>query len=63
MASNEELLERVKKCKDQAGISYKTMYKMCGASVSVFYNFTGGIRELPERYREKLDQYLKAVGF
>ena len=57
------LLERVKKCKEQMGISYKTMYKTCGISVSTFYNFTGEVRDLPQRYKEKLNQYLKTLGY
>lgn len=58
-----ELLERVKKCKQEAGISYKKMYTDCGISVSVFYNFTSGLRKLTEAKQKILDEYLKKLGY
>ena len=58
-----ELIDRVKKCKMQTGISYKKMYTDCGISVSVFYNFTSGTRQLTEYNQKKLDEYLKQLGY
>ena len=57
------LLDRVKKCKNQTGVSYKSMYSKCGISTSVFYNFTSGVRDLPQRYVEALDNFLKNLGY
>ena len=58
-----ELLERVKKCKQETGISYKKMYMDCDISVSVFYNFTSGLRKLTEAKQKILDEYLKKLGY
>lgn len=58
-----ELLERVKKCKEQIGISYKIMSTKCQIPYTTFYAFTGGVRKLPEQYIKILDQYLKNLGF
>lgn len=57
------LLDRVKKCKKQTGISYKKMYTDCGISVSVFYNFTSGLRDLTEAKQKILNQYLIKLGY
>lgn len=57
------LLERVKECKQKLGVSYKQMYKSCDIPVSVFYNFTGEIRDLPQKYIEKLQGYLEKLGY
>lgn len=59
----DELLERVKKCKEQLGISYKTMSTKCEIPYTTFYSFTGGVRKLPEQYINILDQYLKKLNF
>lgn len=59
----EELLNRVKKCKEQVGISYKTMCNKCDIPYTTFYSFTGGVRKLPDQYINILDQYLKNLGF
>lgn len=58
-----ELIDRVKKCKQETGISYKKMYTDCGISVSVFYNFTSGTRKLTQYNEKILDQYLKKLGY
>ncbi len=59
----EELLERIKKCKKQLGISYKAISLKCNIPYTTFYSFTGGVRKLPEQYIGVLDQYLKNLGF
>lgn len=59
----DDLLNRVKKCKEQTGISYKRIYTQCGISVSVFYNFTSGVRKLNQFNQSKLDEYLKKLGY
>ena len=59
----DDLLNRVKKCKEQTGISYKRIYTQCGISVSVFYNFTSGLRPLTEEKQIVLDEYLKKLGY
>ena len=58
-----ELIERVKKCNEQTGISYKQMYTNCGISVGIFYNFTSGLRKLNQFNEKKLDEYLKTLGY
>lgn len=57
------LLERVKLCKQEMGISYKKMYESAGIERSTFYNFTGGIRELTQPQAERLQDYLKHLGY
>lgn len=57
------LLDRVKLCKQEMGISYKKMYESAEIKRSTFYNFTGGIRELTEPQAERLQNYLKNLGY
>ena len=59
----EELLERVKKCKKQMGVSYKIMCNKCDIPYTTFYAFTGGVRKLPEQYIKKLQGYLEKLGY
>ena len=58
-----DLLDRVKKCKEQMGISYKKMCNKCNIPYTTFYSFTGGVRKLPEQYVESLDNFLKNLGY
>lgn len=57
------LLQRVKKCKQQMGISYKNISIKCNIPYATFYSFTGGVRKLPEQYINTLDQYLQKLGY
>lgn len=59
----EDLLNRVKKCKQELGISYKNMSSKCNIPYTTFYSFTGGVRKLPEQYMEILNNYLQKLGF
>lgn len=61
--SNQLLLERVKKCKQDLGISYKIMSNKCQIPYTTFYSFTGGIRKLPQKYKQELDNFLTQFGF
>lgn len=58
-----ELRDRVKKCKEQMGISYKAMSEKCGVPYTTFYSFTGGVRKLPQEYVEKIQGYLEKIGY
>lgn len=58
-----QLIERIKLCKKELGISYKKMSEKCGIPYSTFYSFTGGVRKLPDDYKEKLNQFLKNLGY
>lgn len=58
-----DLLDRVKKCKEQMGISYKNMCNKCNIPYTTFYSFTGGVRKLPEQYVQFLDTFLKNLGY
>lgn len=58
------LRDRLIKCKQQLGISYISICKKLNIpSVSTMYNFTGGIRDLPQKYKQGLDQFLTRLGF
>ena len=59
----EELLNRVKKCKKQMGISYKVMSEKCGVPYTTFYSFTSGVRKLPQEYIEKIQGYLEKLDY
>ena len=60
---DELLLQRVENLKKQLGVSYKFICKKCNIPISVFYNFTGRVRDLPEKYKQGVDLYLKSIGF
>ena len=59
----EQLRQRVMKCKEEVGISFRGMCNACSIPVETFYNFTSGYRNLPERYIGVLDIYLQKFGF
>ena len=59
----ENLLERLKRFKEEMAIPYKKIAEKCEIKPSTFYNFTGGLRDLQPDAAQRLDQFLKDRGY
>ncbi len=51
----ENLLERLKRFKEEMAIPYKKIAEKCEIKPSTFYNFTGGLRDLQPDAAQRLD--------
>ena len=58
-----ELIERLKKFKEEEDVSYKSVAQEVGISISTIYNFTSGIRNLKPKLERLLDEYLTNKGY
>jgi hypothetical protein len=57
------LLNRLKDCKKDLGISYGAVADKCGIPKDVFYHFTNGERPLNEERSGKLNLFLNNLGY
>lgn len=58
-----ELIERLKKFKEEEDVSYKSVAQEVGIPISTIYNFTSGIRNLKPKLERLLDEYLTNKGY
>lgn len=59
----EELRDRLKKFREEEGVSYVKVAKDLEVSTGIIYNFTSGVRDLKANVAIMLNDYLKERGY
>jgi len=59
----DELRERLKKCKEELGISYKALAKKAELTIDIMYKFSSGTRDLSTSNYDRLDSVLREFGY